>query len=99
MNWSDIAMIIISVVLFQNMGLREAIEDVIHYKFRIFSCTRCSIFWIMIIYLLLQGLPIITVVSLSFISSYVGVWSELLFGILTYIYNVIYKRFCTFADE
>ena len=97
--WIDIAKIIVAVVLFENMGMRTAIEKTINYNFKILSCTRCTSFWSILIYVILHNGTIVDAISSSFIGSYIAVWCELLFGYLTLIYERIYEKITTFTNE
>ena len=99
MEYSDIVKIMIAVVLFQNMGMRDAIESIIKYKFKVLSCTRCTTFWVTLLYLLSNRGNIIDTISLSFVNSYLAVWCELLFGYLTIIYDEIYDKISNFAKD
>lgn len=99
MEWIDIAKIIVAVVLFENMGMRTAIEKVTGYNFKVLSCTRCTTFWSILFYISLYEATIIDAISFSFIGSYIAVWCELLFGYLTLIYERIYKKITIFTDN
>ena len=98
-DWIDIAEIMIAVVLFENMGMKEAVEKVLKYDFKILSCTRCTTFWATLAYFVYNNGKIIDAISFSFINSYIAVWCELLFGYLTVLYDDIYEEISNFAKN
>lgn len=86
-------MIIITSVLFNQLGLREAIESVIRYKFRIISCPKCCTFWCCFFYLIWNTKEVLFSITISFISCYVAIWLVLLIDFLTIKYNKFYEQF------
>lgn len=88
----DIVSIVLSIVLFEQMGLCEAIEKTIGYKFKIISCVRCFSFWSVLLYGIIARFGIIRAISIAFISSFGGVWLQLLFGFLIFAYNNLYSK-------
>lgn len=85
-------MLMVSVVMFNHMGLCEAVENVTHYKFRILSCSKCGTFWLTFIALLVEGVPIIESVTMSFVAAYVAMWLELLLAIMAGYYESTYDK-------
>ena len=88
-------MLMVSVVLFNHMGLSEAIEKVTHYKFRIMSCSKCGTFWAVLIYQLVTETNIVASVTAAFALSYTAIWFELLLGYLSYLYETAYDKIQT----
>lgn len=85
-------MLMVSVVLWNHLGLCEAVENVTHYKFRILSCSKCGTFWFTFIALLVEGVPIIESVTMSFVAAYVAMWLELLLAIMAGYYESTYDK-------
>lgn len=85
-------LLMVSVVLFNHMGLSAAIEGLIGYKFRILSCSKCCTFWLSLIALLVGGTPIVLSVTLSFVLSYAALWLDLLLAIMARSYESTYDK-------
>ena len=100
MNWTDTAMIVLSAVLANHMGLVEAVEEVIRHKIPVVNCSKCLSFWTVLIYSLIDGQPLIASVAVSFLCSYAALWLELGFGCIDTLYNKIYEStFTTKATD
>lgn len=91
-DWIDVAFIVISCVLFNHMGLISAIEDEIDCEIPIFNCVKCSTFWFVFIYLILNEHNVLLTIATSFLLSYVAIWLELFFGFVDFCYEKIYKK-------
>lgn len=87
-------MLMVCVVLFNHMGLKDAVEDVTHYKFKILSCAKCGTFWSVLIFMLLRHHPI-TSITVAFALSYMAIWFELLLGFLSKVYEDTYDKIQT----
>ena len=74
------------------MGLCEAIEKVIRYKFKIISCVRCFSFWAVLLYSIIKRVYLVYAISIAFVSSFLSVWLQLLFGFLIFAYNRLYDK-------
>lgn len=88
-------MLMASVVLWNHLGLCEAVERVLHYKFRIMSCSKCGTFWTVLIYQLVMGTEIVASVTAAFALSYAAIWFELLLGYLGEVYETCYDKIQT----
>ena len=88
----DAALITISVVLFVQMGLSEAIQDAIEVRFRILSCPKCASFWLVLGWSVIHGNPLIECVAVSFICSYSAMWLALVYDALAVLYNKAYGK-------
>ena len=88
----DIVSIIVSIVLFEQMGLCEAIEKTIRHKFKIISCVRCFSFWSVLLYTIIKRVCLVRAISIAFVSSFLSVWLHLLFGFLIFVYNKLYDK-------
>lgn len=91
--WEDVVMLMFCIVMFNHMGLCEAIEEKIRYKFKIISCVKCGTFWCCLLYLLIFHFcysNLILYITTSFLLSYFAYWFELFLGYLT----IFYRRFC-----
>ena len=88
---TEAALITASCVLFVQMGLSRAIQDVAGFRSEILSCPKCSTFWSVLVYLLVTGNGIVESVAASFISSYSALWLSLLYDALAKLYNDCYE--------
>ena len=85
-------MLMVVVVLINLLGLIEAVEKVIHYKFKILGCSKCGTFWLALIVLLVEGMPIIEGVTMSIVAAYVALWLELFLAIMAKWYETCYDK-------
>ena len=88
----DAAMVTIACVLAIQMGLVGAVEDFLHYEFRVLSCPKCATFWVSLGVHLLSSRPIIDSVAASFIASYVANWLALIYDAFAVLYNKYYEK-------
>ena len=88
---TEAALITVSCVLFVQMGLSRAIQDVAGFRSEILSCPKCSTFWSVFVYLLVTGNGIVESVAASFLSSYSALWLSLLYDALAKLYNDCYE--------
>ena len=91
----DIAMLVLSAVLANHLGLIEAIEKVIRHKIPILNCAKCLSFWCVLVYCLATYHNAIASVAISFICAYLAVWLELLCGVIDTIYDRVYESIYT----
>jgi len=87
----EVAFITISAVLFVQMGLSSAIQEILHIRLKIASCPKCATFWSVLAYCLLTRHGVVESVAASFISSYIALWLALLYDALAGIYNRAYE--------
>ena len=87
----EVALITVSAVLFVQMGLSGAIQQVLHIRSKIASCPRCCAFWSVLAYCILARHGVIVSVATAFISSYAALWLSLLYDALAVLYNGIYE--------
>lgn len=85
-------MLMVSVVLFNHMGLCDAVEKIAHYRFKILSCVKCGTFWAVLIASLVEGEPIIRSVAVSFVMAYMALWLELLLAVMAKCYESTYDK-------
>lgn len=85
-------MLMVCVVLANHLGLIEAIEKVTHYKFKILGCSKCGTFWLSLVALLVEGMPIIESVTMSIVAAYVALWLELFLAIMAKWYETCYDK-------
>lgn len=88
----DTALIVVSAVLANEMGLVGAIEDLIHHRFRILSCPKCLTFWSVLIYNLLCVRNALLTIAVSFCASYVSLWICCLYDWAAKTYNGLYDK-------
>lgn len=91
-DWKDIALLTLSCVLVNHMGLISAIEEVIKRKLIIVNCVKCLTFWSVLIFCLFNSSFWIESVAISFFSSYLAIWLELFFGYIDICYEKIYNK-------
>lgn len=85
-------LILISCVLFIQMGLSAAFQKVLSIKIDFLSCPKCFTFWVTFFALLIKGYGIIEIVTVSFISAYLALWLSLLYDYLANLYNKLYEH-------
>lgn len=90
--WWEAAQITLVSVLAIQMGLVEAIEETIHYKFRILSCPKCCVLWVSLGWHLFQSHPLLESVFVSFLSSYASLWLCLMYDAIAIVYNHAYEK-------
>jgi len=86
-------MVTISCVLFVNMGLSEAIQNLLHLKLRILSCPKCLTMWTCLAIFLLHRYDLVESIAVSFICSYLSLWLTLIYDGLSALYNNMYELF------
>ena len=96
--WNEAAMIMVSCVLFINMGLCEAIEKILSVRFRILSCPKCLTMWSCLAYLLLKGNDVVPSIAVSFLFSYFSLWLTLVLDMFSTLYNKCYEFFFQTTD-
>ena len=89
---TEAALITISCVLFIQMGLADAIQEVLHIKLRIVSCQKCCTFWVCLLWTVWHGYGLIESVAASFIASYCALWLTLFYDSLALLYNYFYEQ-------
>lgn len=87
----DAVLLTISCSLFVNMGLADAIQEVLHFKFHPLSCLKCLNFWANLLWLCFHYGPSLRAVTVSFICSYLSLWITLWYDALSVIYNKAYE--------
>lgn len=96
MCWIDIALLMLSCVLANHMGLISAVEKLIGHDLPVLNCVKCSTFWFVLLLCLINKFGIIASCAISFLASYVAIWLELLFGIVDKCYEKVYNK--TYKD-
>jgi hypothetical protein len=107
MSLTDIACIVFACTTANHLGLIRAVIGVFFKERKtlpIVSCPRCLTFWCVLAYGLsgdgsaanLSGL--LRLLAISFLSSYMAVWLELLEGLIDKLYDYVYKQIYTTAD-
>ena len=62
----EAALIMVSCVLFIQMGLSDAVQRALHISLRIASCPKCLTWWICLAYLVAHDYGIVVSVAASF---------------------------------
>ena len=91
--WKDVVLITLSCTLFVQMGLSDAVQNVLRVHFRPLSCPKCLTFWLCLLYMLLSGVRVLDAVAASFLFSYVSLWLALALDALASAYNRLYEQF------
>lgn len=99
MYWIDILLLMLSCTFANHLGLVEAIEGVIRHKIPILNCSKCAGYWVVLIYSIYIGRPLIASVAVSFLCAYAAVWLELLCGYIDTLYNRCYEDIYTENTE
>ena len=90
--WIDIASIVFVCVTMNHLGLVKAIEDVYGTEIPILNCPKCSVFWLVLFYLVVSSRQIIMPLAVSFLASYSAIWFELLEGYIDTLYLKLYGK-------
>ena len=89
---SGVALITVSCVLFVQMGLADAIQEVLRTRLRIVSCPKCVTFWLCFVWTVTHGYGLLLSVAASFIASYCALWLSLFYDALALLYNYVYEQ-------
>lgn len=95
----NVFLLILVCVLSNHMGLILAIEEIIKHKIPILNCVKCSTFWSVILFLLLNSIDVIPSVAFAFISSYIAIWLELVFGIIDFYYGKVFSKIYSAEED
>lgn len=98
MDWNAVALMF-SCVAMNHMGLISAIEQQIGHELPIINCTKCSVFWITLIYGIYSTKAFIIPVAMAFLYSYIALWLELLMGYIDSIYLKLYGKIVSTAGD
>ena len=93
------ALIMVSCVLFVQMGLSRAIQEALHISLGIVSCPKCLTWWICLTYLVTHDYDVVVSVATSFICSYCALWLALAYDALAMLYNHAYEKITDGAAE
>lgn len=93
--WLDIASIAFVCVTMNHLGLIREIEHFLGKRLIILNCPKCVVFWTTLLYQLCGigsfywELPV--VLAISFLTSYLALWLELLEGFIDTLYLKLYE--------
>ena len=90
--WKDALLLTVSAVLFVQMGLSAAVQDLLRIKFRVVSCPKCLTFWSVLAWSLTHGGAIVESRAASFLSAYTALWLALLYDAIAVLYNKAYDK-------
>lgn len=96
---SAVVMVALSCVLAIHMGLIDAVEERLCFKFRVLNCTKCFTFWSVLALGALRRHGLVVSVATAFICSYLALWLDLGLSYLSKYYNRWYEKINTEADE
>lgn len=94
----EAVLITLSCTLFVQMGLSEAIQTLLHIKFKIASCPRCLTYWCCLAWLIFSGTGLLQSVATAFIASYCALWLSLIYDALALLYNYLYEQITKTTD-
>ena len=94
----EAALITASCVLFVQMGLSGAIQELLKLKLRILSCPKCLSFWTVLAWTLFSGAGPVRSVAASFFCSYAATWAALILDGLAALYNWLYEQITETTD-
>jgi len=89
---TEVALILVSCVLFIQMGLSEAVQTTLRVRVAFLSCPKCLTFWSCFPYLLFSGHGFLLSVATSFLCAYSALWLSLLYDIAATAYNNKYEQ-------
>lgn len=92
MNWIDIACIVFVCVTANHLDMIKAVEEVCGHELPIINCVKCSSFWAVLFYTVAVTHEIIAPLAISFLSSYLAIWLELLEASVDRLYDWIYEQ-------
>ena len=95
----EAALIMVSCVLFVQMGLSGAVQETLHIRLPFLSCPKCLTWWICCAYLVLHDYGIIMSAAASFMLAYCALWLALAYDALAILYNHAYKTITRGAAE
>ena len=95
----EAALIMVSCVLFIQMGLSDAVQRALHISLRIASCPKCLTWWICLAYLVAHDYGIVVSVAASFAFSYAALWVALAYDLLATLYNYAYTKITSDTAE
>ena len=98
MEWIDIAFIVFICVTANHLGLVKGIEKVVGFPLFIINCCKCFTFWSTLIYSKCHC-GWIDALAISFLASYSAIWLELLEGYVDIIYDKVYEKIYSRADD
>lgn len=87
----EAALVTISCVLFVQMGLSAAIQNVLGVKLQIASCPKCLTMWSSLACFVLHHHGLLESVAASLISAYAAIWLALIYDALATLYNHLYE--------
>jgi hypothetical protein len=101
MNWIDIASIIFACVTANHLGLIAAIERIIKRPLPIINCPKCFTFWsVLACEVCHVGFPDMYLpLAISFLSSYLALWLELLEAYIDTLYTKLYDKIYPTNDD
>ena len=95
MTWIEVAAITTSCVMSIHMGLVDAVLKFYGMEDKdipIIRCPKCLTFWSVLLFLVLTRHNVILSLATSFLASYIGIWLDLILGIMDEWYEDIYNR-------
>lgn len=88
----DAALVVVSCVLFIQMGLSSAVQEVLKVRLSLLSCPKCLTMWTAMAVLLAHGHGLLESTAVSFLSAYSALWLALLYDALAVAYNKLYEQ-------
>ena len=95
---TEAALITASCVLFIQMGLSGAIQELLKIRLRFLSCPKCLSFWSVLAWMMWNGHGLIRSVAASFLCAYAALWAALVLDGLAALYNWFYEQITKTTD-
>ena len=95
----DVAMLVFACVAANHLGLISAVEDVIGRNLPVINCPKCSVFWLVLAYLVCGRHNVLSSIAASFLMSYLALWLDLIMGCVDYLYNKVYDKIYSAEDK
>ena len=95
----DIASIVFVCVTINHLGLIRAIEKTLETELPVVNCPKCSVFWAVLTYTVLEMHRLIPPLAISFLASYIAIWLELFEGYIDTLYDKFYDTIYPSADK
>lgn len=99
MMWIDIASLVFTCVTMNHLGLVKAIEESLEIELPVVNCPKCSVFWAVLTYTVLEMHRLIPPLAISFLCSYLAIWLELLEGYIDTLYIKFYETIYPNTDN
>lgn len=92
MNIVDIAAVLFACVAANHIGPIPDIENMIRRRIPVVGCVKCLSFWAVLGCCLINRLPVIESVAISFLCAWLAIWLELFMAYIDSLYIKFYDK-------